>query len=190
MNATNVRDITVMRIGNILWLSIDIMIPTNNIMAVKNTKNEIRNILTHFCVFILGVLSYVLNFIFPPPFCVYYRIFSPKNQLQIGNLRVGIWLRVPITPKACISSATCCGISSMRSIVSHQAAGGCTLARDEIQPQRGWWYTPHFVRQWYTKPAAWIKKSSFRRTRIFWRRERDSNPRNGISVHTISNRAP
>ena len=120
MNATNVRDITVMRIGNILWLSIDIMIPTNNIMAVKNTKNEIRNILTHFCVFILGVLSYVLNFIFPPPFCVYYRIFSPKNQLQIGNLRVGIWLRVPITPKACISSATCCGISSMRSIVYHQ----------------------------------------------------------------------
>ena len=37
------------------------------------------------------------------------------------------------TPKACISSATCCGISSMRSIVYHQAAGRCTLARDEIQ---------------------------------------------------------
>ena len=33
-----------------------------------------------------------------------------------------------------------------------------TLKRDEIQPQRGWWYTPHFVRQWYAKPAAWINK--------------------------------
>ncbi|MBQ5819678.1 MAG: hypothetical protein IIW31_00440, partial [Clostridia bacterium] len=41
--------------------------------------------------------------------------------------------RVPITPKACISSATCCGISSKRSFVYHQAAGGCTLARDEMQ---------------------------------------------------------
>ena len=41
-----------------------------------------------------------------------------------------------ITPKACISFATCCGISSMRSIVYHQAAEKCTLARDEIQPRR------------------------------------------------------
>ena len=46
-------------------------------------------------------------------------------------------LRSKSRRKACISSATCCGISSMRSIVSHQAAGRCTLARDEIQPRRG-----------------------------------------------------
>ena len=32
-------------------------------------------------------------------------------------------LRVPIAPKACISSATCCGISPMRSIVYHQPIG-------------------------------------------------------------------
>ncbi len=31
--------------------------------------------------------------------------------------------RILITPKACISFATCCGISSMRSIVYHQSAG-------------------------------------------------------------------
>jgi hypothetical protein len=31
------------------------------------------------------------------------------------------------------SSATCCGISSMRSIAYHQAAEKYTLARDEIQ---------------------------------------------------------
>ena len=43
----------------------------------------------------------------------------------------------------------------------------CTLARDEIQPQRGWWYTPHFVRQWYTKPAAWIKKERSNRFVLF-----------------------
>ena len=142
MNATNVRDITVMRIGNILWLSIDIMIPTNNIMAVKNTKNEIRNILIHFCVFILGVLSYVLNFISPPPFCVYYSIFLPQNQLQIGNLSVGIWLLVPITPKACISSATCCGISPTRSVVYHQAAGKMHAGAwwDTRAVSRPWWY--------------------------------------------------
>ena len=40
-----------------------------------------------------------------------------------------------ITAEPCISSATCCGISSMQSIVYHQAAGKCTLARDEIQPK-------------------------------------------------------
>ena len=44
-------------------------------------------------------------------------------------------LRILITPQACISSATCCGISSMRSIVYHQAAGRSTLKRDEIQPE-------------------------------------------------------
>ena len=34
----------------------------------------------------------------------------------------------------------------------------CTLTRDDIQPQRGWWYAPHFVRRWYAKPVAWINK--------------------------------
>ena len=38
-----------------------------------------------------------------------------------------------ITPKACISSTACRCISSMRSVVYHQAAGKYTLARDEIQ---------------------------------------------------------
>ena len=37
--------------------------------------------------------------------------------------------------------------------------GKCTLKRDDIQPHRGWWYAPHFVRRWYAKPADWIKKS-------------------------------
>ena len=35
--------------------------------------------------------------------------------------------------QACISSATCCGISSARRAGYHQAAGKYTLARDEIQ---------------------------------------------------------
>ena len=54
-----------------------------------------------------------------------------------------------------------------------------TLTRDEIQPQRGWWYAPHFVRRWYTKPAAWIKKEvTFGRQKLllFWSRVRESNP--------------
>ena len=81
-----------------------------------------------------------------------------------------------IKAKPCISSATCCGISSTRSVVYHQAAGKYTLARDEIQPQRGWWYTPHFARRWYAKPAAWInKKGTFGRQKFLfcWRRRRD-----------------
>ena len=49
-------------------------------------------------------------------------------------------------------------ISPTRSVVYHQAADRCTLKRDEIQPQRGWWYAPRFARWWYAKPAAWIKK--------------------------------
>ena len=49
-------------------------------------------------------------------------------------------------------------ISSTQSVVSHQAAVLCTPVRGDIQPQRGWWYAPHYVRWWYTKPAAWIKK--------------------------------
>ena len=65
---------------------------------------------------------------------------------------------IHITPKACISFATCCGISSDQRSGYHQAAGGCTLTRDEIQPRRGWWYAPHFARRWYAKPAAWITK--------------------------------
>ena len=57
-----------------------------------------------------------------PPFYSYYTTKS----------RGGQGVAKQITPKACISSATCCGISSMRSIVSHQAAGGCTLTRDDM----------------------------------------------------------
>ena len=49
-----------------------------------------------------------------------------------------------------IINTECCISSSRRKY---------TLARDEIQPQRGWWYAPHVVRRWYTKPAAWINKN-------------------------------
>ena len=29
---------------------------------------------------------------------------------------------------------------------------------DTRAARRPWWYTPHVVRRWYTKPAAWINK--------------------------------
>ena len=70
-------------------------------------------------------------------------------------------------------------ISSMRSIVYHQAADRCTLKRDEIQPQRGWWYAPRFARWWYAKPVAWIKKEVtfvYQKLLLFWRRSGDLNP--------------
>ena len=75
----------------------------------------------------------------------------------------------------------------MRSIVYHQHGvlyiikpqAKYTLARDDIQPQRGWWYAPHVVRRWYTKPAAWINKNrTFVGRQMFcfcWRRRRDLN---------------
>ena len=78
-----------------------------------------------------------------------------------------------------INSARNC-ISSTRSVVYHQAAGRYTLARDEIQPQKGWWYAPRFARWWYAKPAAWIKKEvTFGKQKLllFWPARRDSNPR-------------
>ena len=39
-----------------------------------------------------------------------------------------------------------------------------------------WWYAPHFVRRWYVKPAAWIKKSESLRFRIFWQGQKDLKP--------------
>ena len=42
--------------------------------------------------------------------------------------------------------------------VYHQAAGRCTLTRDDIQLQRGCWYAPRIERRWYAKPVAWINK--------------------------------
>ena len=91
-----------------------------------------------------------------------FQLLSYKKYV-LGSFRIDLNPRISITPKACISSkrsfayhqgvalyrhsqarysvtafltsATCCGISSMRSIVYHQAAGRCTLARDEIQPE-------------------------------------------------------
>ena len=68
----------------------------------------------------------------------------------------------------------------MRSIAYHQAAGKYTLARDEIQPRRGWWYAPHVVRRWYAKPAAWInKKRTFGRQKFSfcWWKQQGSNLR-------------
>ena len=54
-------------------------------------------------------------------------------------------------------------ISSKRSFVYHQVAEEYTFG-DDIQPQRGWWYTNVYLAtgelyiQWYTKSATWIKK--------------------------------
>ena len=61
--------------------------------------------------------------------------------------------------KPCISSATCCGISSARMAVYHQAAGN---ARGRVMRYKGGLpplmiYTT--ASWWYAKPAAWIKKS-------------------------------
>ena len=68
--------------------------------------------------------------------------------------------RIQITPKACISSATRCGISSARRAGYHQGAGKMHAGAwwDARAACRPWWYTPHFVRRWYAKPAAWINK--------------------------------
>ena len=73
----------------------------------------------------------------------------------------------------CISSATCCGISSSR---KEMHADAWWDTRSACRP---WWYAPHFVRRWYAKPAAWIKKErTFGRQKfvLFWWRRGGSNP--------------
>ena len=60
------------------------------------------------------------------------RVKSEKRYFR--EFSYGLELTYQITPQACISSATCCGISSMRSIVYHQAAGKSSpKGVDEIQ---------------------------------------------------------
>ena len=66
-------------------------------------------------------------------FFISYHLFKCIIPYFLSGFKCFPKSRIPITPKACISSATCCGISSMRGIVYHQAAGKYTLARDEIQ---------------------------------------------------------
>ena len=67
-------------------------------------------------------------------------------------------IRTLITPKACISSATCCGISSTRSVVYHHCESDTTC---------GWWYAPTamiytlkrddipLLSQWIKKNLSW-----------------------------------
>ena len=66
-------------------------------------------------------------------FFISYHLFKCIIPYFLREFKIFSHSRIQITPKACISSATCCGISSMRSIVYHQAAGRCTLKRDDIQ---------------------------------------------------------
>ena len=69
-------------------------------------------------------------------FYLVFGYFSVKggNFSDIFEIRLSIDKRTcQITALPWISSATCCGISSMRSIVYHRAAGRCTLVRYEIQ---------------------------------------------------------
>jgi len=56
----------------------------------------------------------------------YFREFSYGLELTRLNHVEGVYI---INAKHCISPT--------RSVVYHQAAGRCTLKRDEIQPRRG-----------------------------------------------------
>ena len=86
---------------------------------------------------------------------------SKNLAIQILILSVSLLYHTIVNKsrrKPCISSATCCGISSTRSVVYHQAAGN--MHAD------AWWDTAPqglmistTASWWYTKPAAWIKKS-------------------------------
>ncbi len=65
----------------------------------------------------IGRITKDVFFITPPPFYVYYIIPLRKCKEKFA------WLsgtRLRITPKACMKSATCCGMESMRSIAWNQ----------------------------------------------------------------------
>ena len=76
----------------------------------------------------------------------YFLSFSFGFELSHPNHGIG----VHITPKACISFATCCGISSMRSIVYHHCERRYSLRLmiytygDEIHAH-AWWYAIAFA---------------------------------------------
>ena len=77
---------------------------------------------------------------FKKNYIIFCKVIQELSAISRPNHAEGVYI---INAKHCISSATCCGISSMQSIVYHQAAGRCTLARDDIQGRhcRPWWYT-------------------------------------------------
>ena len=121
----------------------------------------------------------------------YALLTPPSNSYLLMSLLYHTFINKS-TACRCISSKRSFAYHPQLVAVYHQAAGRCTLTRDEIQPHRGWWYTPHFARWWYTKPAAWIKKEVtfvYQKLLLFWRRRRDLNPRYPFGVYTISNRA-
>ena len=95
---------------------------------------------------------------------------------------------VPITPKACISSATCCGISSMQSIVYHQAAGRSSPeGADEIQGRHAALDDMHDCVVMIYQACGLDKKIRQVKTcRIFWRRRKDLNLRAGYPTYTLS----
>ena len=129
------------------------------------------------------------------PFRWYYIIPAPENQVNFSKQKIADRLTTPV---ACISSIS-------QEIAYHQGASlvyhpqlvavyhqhkvlyiikpqeRCTLRRDEIQPQKGWWYTNVYLAagelyiQWYAKPVAWIRKKHCFHSAFFWRREWDLN---------------
>ena len=105
------------------------------------------------CLYLVGgVQRYTLVTSFN---CIIPHFNSPSKSLLHSH--------VPITAKACISST--------RSVVYYQSAGKMHAKAwwDTRAARRPWWYTPHFVRRWYTKPAAWInKKGTFGRQKFLF----------------------
>ena len=109
--------------------------------------------------------------------------------------------RISITPKACISSATCCGISSSRRKM-HAGAWWDTNTADCSLPYLMICTTLRAVMiyQAYGNPqssssslrgtptAAWINKKGtfvYQKFLFCWRRQRDSNPR-GVAPKRFS----
>ena len=76
-----------------------------------------------------------------------------------------------------MSSATCCGISSMRSIVYHRCNASYIIKAQAIMHADAWWDTvPKGLMisrscgtGWYTKPtAAWIQKKNFWKSKVLF----------------------
>ena len=108
----------------------------------------------------------------PPPFlAILYHTVSNKSRR-----------------KPCISSATCCGISSDRRSGYHHCESDTTY---------GWWYTPAAMiytlkRDDIPLLSQWInKKGTFGRQKFLfcWRRRWDLNPRDALTPYEISSHA-
>ena len=70
------------------------------------------------CLTLLSRLSFILSHPFISKGLYHIIAIKSRRSLVYHQFR-----------RNCISSATCCGISSTRSVVSHQVAGVCTLMR-------------------------------------------------------------